>query len=87
MITLKDAVKAAQELAEELYGELAEILVEEVESKEKTWIVTLSFLTEAKTNGPLAAFSNRYTKWYKRFEVDAVTGTVLSMKIRNPQEA
>jgi len=85
MIDVRTAVKKAVEFAQELpllEGAKSPTL-EEVELVGKTWQVTLGFHNPKKMTtafealrGPLADIS------YKVFSVDALSGRIVSMKIR-----
>lgn len=103
MITVKEAVAKAVEAIKEFYaGEnIYDILLEEVEkdSSESAWLITLSFQAAVKdgpVRGKLAELtspdilglkSKQYLRKYKIFTVDAATGNVKSMKIRELQNA
>lgn len=91
MISIEDAVKSAREFAERLYaeGELKQLRVEEIESSDddKKWLITLGWIEPAvKQIGGFAALANAtlepLPRVYKIFAIDAVTGHVLSMKMR-----
>lgn len=91
MISVKDAVKAAQEWAREVYAddELKHLRLEEAVVSEDgtTWNITLGWVEPAiRGNGlALANVSGQLQKLprvYKTFEVDAENGRVRSMKIR-----
>ena len=82
MIDVKQAVKIASDFFTNLYGQelsLSGIQLEEVELTEdgKYWLITLGY-PSASTN-PLL-IQNR--KVYKVFQINAETGEVQSMKIR-----
>lgn len=91
MISIQDAVKAARDFAEVLYseGELKQLRVEEIESSEdgKHWLVTLGWVEPATRQiGGFAGLTNAtiepLPRVYKVFTIDAETGRVLSMKMR-----
>jgi len=95
MITVKDAIKAAQDWAREIYPEkdLKHLRLEEVEFSEDTraWNITLGWLEPAiRSNGfALAGINGQIQKLprvYKTFKVDAENGTVRAMKIREVDE-
>lgn len=75
MIDAKAAVTSARKYFSELSSRHAlDMSVEEVEldSENEVWQVTLGYITNAYSGN----------KEYKIFEIDAETGEVLSMKIR-----
>lgn len=77
MIDVKEAVKRAGAYYSELSGKpITQLELEEVEKSdnEQYWLITLSY-----TGG---SFATAFQKSYKLFKVDAETGDVLSMKIR-----
>ncbi|HEX6746841.1 MAG TPA: hypothetical protein VF092_06050 [Longimicrobium sp.] len=88
MIDVKQAVRSAEDYARELFDEadLRHLRLEEVEMSEdgRQWKVTLGWVEPAVAkpglmiNGTL----RRLPRVYKLFEVDAETGTVSAMKIR-----
>lgn len=85
MIDVKQAVRAAMQFAEELYGpreNLAYTLEEVVPSEDdRYWYVTLGFMD---SGSPLAVMSGfRPQREYKVFQVDSEDGRVISMKIRS----
>ncbi len=81
MIPVQEAVKKAVAFAEDMLepSRTASILLEEVESAafrgKDAWEITLSL----RDPNPLSFAANRQ---YKTFTIDAETGEVLSMKIR-----
>lgn len=84
IITAKDAVLAAGRYFAEITGISSGVTVDEVELQEteargKYWMVTLGYVD---TSGPIP-FSLERKKVYKALKVDARTGKVLSMKIRD----
>ena len=90
MIEIKEAVAAAKEFAKEVFdeGELRNLRLEEVEFNEagKVWRITLGWLESSIQQNPLLAgmLSNpsALPRVYKTFVVDADSGQVQSMKIR-----
>jgi hypothetical protein len=88
MIDVKRAVKAAEEYARELYPEteLRHLRLEEVElsDDERRWRVTLGWVEPAVSRNGLIFEPTLQVlpRVYKLFEVDAQTGQVASMKIR-----
>lgn len=94
MITIKDAVKAAFAYISDAYSEqfvattLSDLLLEEVEQSEdkKYWLITVSIklpMQQAKFDLGLPRFEIKY----KLIKVDSTTGNVVSMKIRELNEA
>lgn len=93
MLTVKDAVKTAKKMAEELYeGEkISHLGLEEVTFSEekKEWLVTLgyqSFRTRKKqtTLGSYVPETEEETlREYKTLRIDAETGEFKGMKIRS----
>jgi hypothetical protein len=89
MIDVKQAVRSAESYARELYqqDELRHLRLEEVEMSDdgREWKVTLGWLEPAVSRNGLIVNGgvHRLPRVYKRFEVDAETGTVKSMKIRD----
>jgi hypothetical protein len=89
MINVKEAVKAAHAFARDMYAdaELERLQLEEVElsDDERTWHVTLGWTDPAVTGTALPGLLTGpgLPRIYKTFEVDADTGRVRSMKIRD----
>lgn len=91
MINVKDAVAAAEEFARSLYedSELRHLRLEEVElsGDERSWLVTLGWVEPAVARGGLSlalpSTLEKLPRVYKTFNVDAESGEVHSMKIRN----
>lgn len=87
MIDVKAAVRAAAEEAKQLLGS-NEVLLEEVERSveddREVWLITLS--VPRRSQGPEnlgSMLSSLYTtREYKIFSIDAETGAVIKMKIR-----
>lgn len=90
MLTVKDAVHAAEEWVRDLYpaSALKHLRLEEVQlsDDEKTWHITLGWAERGvRENGLAAALSREVSvlpRVYKSLEVDAESGAVRSMKIR-----
>jgi hypothetical protein len=82
MIDVKQAAQSATNFITGLYSDqvISDVRLEEVELSEDTkyWLITLSF--PAPPSPGVITFGGR--RQYKIFKVDADTGTVLSMKIR-----
>lgn len=92
---LKDAVRAAQQFALELFGEknIEDLKLEEIEASDgkNKWLVTLSWTESAppaqpaSTGNPFALLNRelgRRARTYKQFVVDDGSGEVVAMKIR-----
>lgn len=90
MIDVKDAVQSAKNAAKDFLAEdvvLDDLLLEEVElnDTENTWLITLGFnvLNKNAMRGIGAALTGtQYIRKYKTFSIDAETGKVKAMKIR-----
>lgn len=92
MISIEEAVKAARDFAGRLYaeGELKQLPVEEIEASanDTKWFVTLGWVEPAvRQLGGFAGLSNTtiepLPRVYKLFTVNAETGHVESMKMRD----
>lgn len=86
MIGVKEAVAAARRFAADVYGEKLGLTLEEVEpsSDERYWLITLGFVD---TSNPFAGIAGRPDRNYKVFKINAESGAVISMKIRETHEA
>jgi hypothetical protein len=87
MISIRDAAKRALDFYKEIYPSTSGELIEEVELDESKqyWLITLSFLGTVSDNtmSPLSAvLQPKYERNYKIFKVNANSGNVESMKIR-----
>lgn len=90
MLTVKEAVQAAQNWVRDLYTEadIKGLCLEEVEFSETGgyWRITLGWVEPAaRQSGVAAAIQgdiHALPRVYKTLEVDAETGAVRSMKIR-----
>ena len=90
MLTIKEAVQRAEEWVRDLYPEsdLHHLRLEEVtlSGDERNWEITLGWADKAvRQNSLSAAFSSDLQvlpRVYKTLLVDAETGVVKSMKIR-----
>ena len=88
MIGLKDAVTSAVAFARSVLEEdrVKDLLVEEVERSTQddrdVWLITLSLPRPGFEMRPVFPTSVK-DRDYKTFAIDALTGEVLSMKIRN----
>jgi hypothetical protein len=78
-ISAKEAVVAASEYLAEVAGVASRVSVEEIELNEtgSRWLITLGYFD---TMGSPTALMGK--KSYKIFDVDAKTGEVVAMKIR-----
>ena len=91
MIEVKDAVLSAKKAAKDFLSEdvqLDDLLLEEVEfdEPENTWLITLGFnvVNRNAMRGIGAALAGvQYIMKYKTFSIDADTGRVKAMKIRD----
>jgi len=89
-IEVRQAIQAAREAAERYYNEaLQDLRLEEVElaDEESHWLITLGFLVLAPRAVhpglfPLRRELERFERVYKVFEVDASSGKVRSMGMR-----
>jgi hypothetical protein len=87
MVTVKDAIKAAMQFVAENFGEgaLSSLRLEEVEPSEdgNEWFITLSLVRGVGPGAMAAALGvDSKARDYKSVTVDAKTGTVRSVKIR-----
>jgi hypothetical protein len=87
MITVKDAVQKALAYTQEIYApeQLQNLRFEEVEKTGDDWRVTIGFDREqARPPGPFAQFAlPQYRREYKVVEIDANSGEVKALKMRN----
>jgi hypothetical protein len=89
MIDVKQAVQAAESYARALFpeAELRHLRLEEVERSENDsrWNITLGWVEPAVSGNGIvfSAGAQKLPRVYKLFEVDAETGEVTSMKIRD----
>ncbi|HEY8751115.1 MAG TPA: hypothetical protein VIM11_24240 [Tepidisphaeraceae bacterium] len=84
MIAVKEAIQRAAAFAEDIYGgRPAGFRVEEVDSADDLWLITLSFEVEKRaTILSHAASLTTLERQFKIFQVDKSDGSVRSMKIR-----
>jgi len=91
MISIHEAVKSARDFANNIYEaeELKHLRVEEIElvAEDKKWIVTLGWVEPAvRQIGGFAGLANTsiepLPRVYKTFTINADSGNVESMKIR-----
>jgi len=83
MIEVKEATDKAREHLAAFFPEAENVQLEEVEltSDKKFWLITLSY--EGVSNSVASSLLVGKTVLYKIFKLDAKTGTILSMKIRD----
>ncbi len=88
MIDVKEAARVAAEYFADLYSSADpdSLRLEEVElaEDEQYWMITLSFRESVEERQWL---SNDTSRQYKVFKIDAETGKVISMKIRQLEGA
>jgi hypothetical protein len=90
MLTLKEAVQVTQDWVRQLYDEsvLKHLRLEEVElsEDERYWNITLGWVEPAVAENPfdaaLSSGARVLPRVYKTLVVDAQSGAVKSMKIR-----
>lgn len=82
LIDAKQAVIAAANYFTQVTGNTSGVTVEEIEREGDVWLVTLGFYPPAIPSTPFSLAPA--TKAFKVFRVDATSGEVLSMKIREP---
>lgn len=86
MIDVKEAARSAAEYFAGLFPDqgYSDVLLEEVELKEdeKHWLITLSYALPPSGGDPLASIRPRQRR-YKQFKIDAQTGRVQAMTVRN----
>jgi len=85
MIEAKEAVRIAMEAMGELYTaeQIPKLMLEEVEltADESRWTVTVSFARSSVKSTIEAITGQQGTTTYKRIEINAETGVILSMKM------
>lgn len=90
MLDVKQAAMNADDYLHQLYAEQlpSEVQLEEVEmtDDEKHWMITMSFVPQNQAS-TLPSMLRTPKRRYKQFKIDAETGRVLSMKIRNVEAA
>lgn len=81
MITAKDAASKAAKYLAELVNLMSQPQIEEVELSDnrQNWFITLSYVSQE--NQPYMLLG--HSKNYKIFTIDAESGEVLAMKIRD----
>lgn len=87
MIDVKSAVGIAAKFLKEMYPEeqSKDLRLEEVglSDDEKLWLITLSFI-RTTSSSELESVLGAFKREFKRIEVEAETGKVRCMMIRNP---
>ena len=80
-VGMKDAVSAAMKYFRELFPNVSNLMLEEIEQSEdgKYWFVTLGYDSNRR-KGPLD-FGQART--YKTFSIDSASGKLKSVKIRS----
>jgi len=83
MINVKEATDKAKEYLVNFYPEAENVLLEEVEltADKAYWMVTLSF--EGITSSVASSLLVGKSVLYKIFRIEAETGVVISMRIRD----
>ena len=83
MINVKEATDKAREYLQAFFPEAENVQLEEVEltGDKAYWLITLSY--EGVSNSVASSLLVGKTVLYKIFKLDAETGTVISMKIRD----
>jgi hypothetical protein len=86
MMNIKDAAARAVAYFGDVYGsQFGNVMLEEVERDDKYWYITLGYDLPPSDNSILAAFQRaggKAPRGFKVFKIDASTGEVVSMKIR-----
>jgi len=90
MIPVKQAVKIAFELLNDLYDakKFADVMLEEVERSEdgQVWLITISFSRQMPSENIMEAIGSRkYARSLKLFQIRADTGEMVSMKNCGPK--
>lgn len=80
MLSVKDAAARAVESFKEFYGteQFKNVMLEEVEMDDNIWYITLGF----DMPSALTQYGGKAPRGFKVFRINASTGEVLSMKIR-----
>jgi hypothetical protein len=93
MISVKEAAYQAFEFIKELVPEPTGALVEEVEMDDSKnyWFITISFVVKNDNylSSSLSAYtpiSSEFERKYKTVKIDANSGEIVSMKIRELQQ-
>ena len=86
MLSVRDAARSALSFYKDIYPDIDGELVEEVELDEEKahWLITLSFPVENNQglSSLAASFAPKIIRQYKIFKIDAQSGEVESMRIR-----
>ena len=93
MIDVKAAANQAFNFVKELYPDLEGTLIEEVEMDDtkKYWFITISFIVKndkltVSVLSPFSGFKPEFERKYKTVKIDANSGEIISMKIRELQK-
>ncbi|GAA4399495.1 hypothetical protein GCM10023187_11430 [Nibrella viscosa] len=90
MLTFKEAAQKALEYYKDIYPDIDGALIEEIEmdDAQNSWLITLSFpVTELdQVITPFLPIGKQKERKYKIFKIDAESGKVVSMKIRELQQ-
>ena len=83
MINVKDATQKAKEYLMSFFPDAEQVQLEEVElsADRKQWLITLSY--EGESGSVASSMLVGKSIRYKLFRLDAKSGEVLSMKIRD----
>lgn len=84
MIDVREAVNKAVRYFSAIYeGKFSNVLVEEVESDDKYWYITLGYdLPPTTATSIIEQLRSKAPRAYKLFKLDGINGDVVSMKIR-----
>lgn len=79
MITVKEAITIAYKALADIYGDLAELQIEEyaIDNQRKYWLITVSFSVRSQDTSSIASLIPE-KKW-KTFSIDVETGDVTYM--------
>ena len=85
MIPVKQAVKIAFELLNDLYDpkKFADVMLEEVERSEdgQVWLITISFARQIPSENIMEAIGSRkYARSFKLFQISTDTGEMMLMR-------
>ena len=87
-MNIKDVAARAVAYFGDVYGsQFGHVMIEEVERDSNYWYITLGYDLPLSDNSILGAFQRAGTppRGFKIFKIDALTGDVVSMKIREVQ--
>ena len=87
LLTAKQAASVAAKYLKDLIPSAEGVLLEEVDQEisrgKLTWNITLSFVPGSGSGVSILPYTISGKKDYKAFRIDATSGEVISMKIRN----